>query len=210
MTAAATPRPQRGGTGQEGLRPAFESSASIVRTDEVVGLAAAGAATALALSSTGSMLVAAVLLGVSTRSRWSTLAAVLATAAVSVRFSTAVFDDVAGIQSVLGAAGTVGPPVAAASAWFGAVAVLLAVRSGAGSGVVRHAPAIAGGALAAAIVAGPGPGGELAVRVVATIVAIAIGVVLARTDDHDRMVRLRTVGAVVAGLGSVALASWPG
>lgn len=182
----------------------------MVTTHDLLPVAAAGAAATLALSSTGAMVVAAVLLGVSTGSRWSTFAAVLAVTAVSIRFSTAVFDDVAGIQSVLGIAGNVGPPVAAGSAWLAAAAVVLAVRAGPASGVLRHAPAVAAGALAAAIVAGPGPGGALAVRVVATIMAIGMGVALARTDDRPQLRRLRSVGAVVAGLTAVVLASWPG
>lgn len=179
-------------------------------TDLVPPSAAAGAG-ALALSSTGSMVVAALLFGVSTRSRWSTLAAVLATAAVSVRFSTAVLDEIAGIQSVLGIAGRVGPPVAAASAWTAAAAVLLAVRAPSNlSRPARLLPAVAGGALAAAIVAGPGPGGGLGVRVGATVVAVALAVLVAATDGRPRLVRIREVSAVVAGALAVGLASWPG
>ena len=191
--------------------------ADVVRTlvDRAVGalpFALAVAAAVLALTSTGSMVVAAVLLGVAAGDRRTGLAALLAVTAVAVRFATASFDEVAGIQSVLGAAGDVGPTTAAASAWLAAGAVVLAARRSAWS---RATPAptpalvLAAGSMAAAIVAGPGPGGGIELRVLATVVAVvaAWAVVLA---GRWRAVDLaRPWSAPAAGLAAVALAAWP-
>lgn len=174
-----------------------------------LAVAPALAAAGLAVSSTGSLVVAAVLVGLGARDRWAALAAVLAVAATSVRFGTTGFGDLAGIQSVLGPAGIVGPPVAAASAWCAAAAVLLtttAVRTG--TGRLRLLPhALASGALAAALVAGPGPGRGLAVRIGATVAAVLVAWALAVVGP-----RLRPHGtalAVVVALTSVVLAGWP-
>ncbi len=177
--------------------------------------AAAGTAV-LALTSTGSVVVAAVLFGVANRSRWSGLAALLATAAVAVRFASVGFDDLAGAQSVLGAAGAVGPSLAAASSWLAAVAVLLAVRGAVpgatespGSAVARTwLIAIAGGALAATIVAGPGAD-DLWLRIASTVIASGVAVGVVAGDRQRRVRRVRPALAVVAGVVAVALASWP-
>ena len=170
--------------------------------------AAAVAAATLAVSSSGSMVVAAVLLGIVVRDRVCGLALVGAVAAVSVRFATASFDDVAGIQSVLGAAGLVGPATGAASAWLAASAVVLAVgrRSG---GIERLTVSLAGGALAAAIVAGPGPGGGLAVRVGATVAAVLVTLALQRADRWRAVSRVRPWLALVLAVAAVVSAVWP-
>lgn len=189
-----------------------------VDLDALLAPAAAVGALVLAVSSTGSMVVAAVLVGVATRSRWCGIAAVLAVAASTVRFSSSTFDDLAGIQSVLGAAVVVGPPVAAASAFAATIAVLLTARSlrhpshpGGlpGGRVVRHLPATASGVLAATIAAGPGPGG-LVVRGVATIAAVAIAVAISLLDGRPSLAARRAPVAVVAGALAVVLACWPG
>lgn len=151
-------------------------SAAGLSTAGLAAPAAAVAAGVLALTSTGSVVVAAVLVGVACRSVWTGAASVLATASVAVRFSTTSFDDLAGLQSVLGPAGTVGPPLAAASAWVAATAIVVAVGplgSSAGPARLRPLsvsalpallPVVPAGALAAALVAGPGPGGSLLAR----------------------------------------------
>ena len=176
-------------------------------------LAAAVGAAAIAVSSTGSMVVAAVLLGIAVGDHRSGAALVGAVAAVSVRFSTASFDDVAGIQSVLGPAGVVGPATGAASAWLAAAAVVLAVgrprRTARSERAGRLASAFAAGALAAAIVAGPGPGGALGVRVAATVLA-TIATFAFQEAERWRIVRL--VGpwpAVAVAAAAVVLAAWP-
>ena len=194
----------------------MRGDAALWTSAELVAWAAAAGTAVLASSSTGSMVVAAVLFGVANRSRWSGLVALLATAAVSIRFASATFDDLAGIQSVLGAAGLVGPAVAAASAWAAAVAVLLAVRRGgaglpAGTGSAaaqRGLVALAGGALAAAIVAGPGAD-DLWWRVASTMIATGVAVGVVASDRWPRLGRIRPGAAVVVAVVAVALASWP-
>ena len=184
---------------------------------ELVSLGAAAAVAALAVSSTGSMVVAAVLFGVANRSRWSGLTAVLVTAAVAVRFATVGFDDLAGIQSVLGPAGLVGPPAAAASSWAAGAAILVAGRGVAPAASVpagrvlvpRGLAALAGGALAAAIVAGPGTD-DLLVRLAATVIGIGLALgVVAVTDRRPAFGRVRPALALAVAAVAVALASWP-
>ncbi len=171
--------------------------------------AAAGAAV-LALTSTGSMVVGAVLLAIAAASRWTLAAALLATASVAVRFSTVTFDDIAGIQSVLGSAGTIGPTTAAASAWVAASAVVLSLRTRDDrTGLHRCVVALAGGAMAAAIAVGAGPGGDIVHRVAVTTVAALLAFVLMRTDGSPRLARARAVVAVVSGVAAVVLAAWP-
>ena len=194
----------------------------------LVAVAAAAGAAVLAVSSTGSAVVAAVLLAVAVGDRRAGFASVLAVAAVAVRFSTVSLDDLAGIQSVLGPAGVVGPPAAAASAWLAAAAVLLSLQtprdpSGAPAtatfehvtvtltaprAVQRVALAVAGGALGAALVAGPGPS-DLAVRAGSTVAAIAVGLVLMATDRWRLAGRVRPVLAVALAAAAVVAAAWP-
>ena len=171
--------------------------------------AAVGAA-GVALTSTGSMVVAAVFLAVAARSRWTLVALLLAVAAVGVRFTTVGFDDLAGIQSVLGPAGTIGPTTGAASAWAAATAALLAVRAAPGrTNLHRGLVALAGGALAAAIAVGPGPGGDLVPRIAGTVAATVLAFALTTTDARPKVARTRTVVSVVAGVAAVVLAAWP-
>jgi hypothetical protein len=194
----------------------------------LVAVAAAAGAAVLALSSTGSAVVAAVLLAVAVGDRRAGFACVLAVAAVAVRFSTVTFDDLAGIQSVLGPAGIVGPPTAAASAWLAAAAVVLSVRrpAVADGSTVAPAPdgwpvpttvppvlhrvllALAGGALAAALVAGPGPS-DLVVRAGATAAGLVVALVVMGTDRWRPVVRVRPLVAVLVAVVAVVAAAWP-
>lgn len=200
MTAPALVRR----AGVDALPPAWVLAATC-------SLAAAG----LAISSRGSVVAAAVLVGLGLRHRWAGVAVLAAVAAASVRFGTTGFDDLAGIQSVLGPAGIVGPPVAAASAWLGAAGVVLAAAAARRMADdvdvvswVRVLPAaLASGALAAVLVAGPGPGGGLELRIAATVVASLLAGAAARWGH-----RLRGLGpllAVVAGLAALVTAAWP-
>lgn len=187
-----------------------------------VAVAAALAAAVLAGTSTGSMVVAALLIGVAAADRRAAGAAVLAVAATAIRFRTASFDDLAGIQSVLGPAGQVGPTTAAASAWAAAVAVLLCARSGVATttrpGAGRSAailgsvpavgPALACGLLAATLVAGPGPSG-LGVRVGASVAGVALALGVALTSSRPRVARVLPPASLVAGVVAVVLAGWP-
>jgi hypothetical protein len=184
---------------------------------------AAGLATAvLAGSSTGSLVLAALLIGVAATDRRAAGAALLAVAATAIRFRTASFDDLAGIQSVLGPAGTVGPTTAAASAWAAAAAVVLSARTpvaltpapGAGraAAILRRlpalAPALACGLLAAALVAGPGPS-DLRLRIGASVVAVVVALGVAVASSRPRSERLVPWVALLAGVVAVVLAGWP-
>lgn len=192
---------------------------------------AAAAAAGLAISSSGSMVVAAALLGVAALDRRSVAAAVLAAGAVGVRFATTDLGDLAGIQSVLGSAGEIGPPAAAASAWTAAAALVLAsVPRPSGPpaatdeptpqpsdgptlavpvGIHRALVALAGGALAAAVAVGPGPGGELVLRVAATAAATALALVAGAATGRPAFATARGWLAVLAAVVAVALAGWP-
>lgn len=185
------------------------TSAAGVPAGTIETAAAVGAA-GLALTSTGSMVVAAVLLGVAARSRWTGVASLLAVAAVGVRFSTVTFDDLAGLQSVLGSAGTIGATTAAASAWVAAGAVIVGVRTPTGAtGLHCILLALAAGGLATAIAVGPGPGGELALRVGATVLATVFVFVSTTVVRGGRAGTARTIVSVVAGVAAIVLAGWP-
>lgn len=177
-----------------------------------VASAASVAAAVLAASSTGPVVVAAVLVGVGAFDRRSGAAVLLAAIAVSVRFGTATFDDLAGIQSVLGPAGVVGPEVAAASAWCAAAAVVLACRvPGVPGGAHlpwRLAPPLASGVVAAALVAGPGAD-QLVLRVAASVAGVVLATALTLGDRWPAVLHARLVLALVAGGAAVALAGWP-
>jgi hypothetical protein len=191
---------------------------SLQPTSVAVATAATLAAAALAITSTGSMVLAALLVGVAARDRRSAGAALLAVVATAIRFRTATFDDLAGIQSVLGPAGTVGPATAAASAWLAAAAVVLAARPlarpspAAATGrldQLRDAtPALACGLFAAALVAGPGPS-DLGVRVLASVVGVGLAAGVTVTDARTAFGRARPWAALVAGVAAAVLAGWP-
>lgn len=188
----------------------WPSTAPLPDAADVVRVGAAAAAAVLAVASTGSAAVAALLLGVATGSRRGAGAALLAVLAASIRFRTAALDDVAGIQSVLGLAVEVGPATAAASAWLGALAVLLAASPlpDPPVPVLRWAPAVPCGLLAAALAAGPGPS-ELAMRAATSLAGVAVALVVVRVGDRGRVGAGRPWLAVAAGAAAVVLAGWP-
>lgn len=173
--------------------------------------AAALAAAVLAMTSTGSIVVVAVLIGIATLDRRSGTAVALVAVAVSIRFGTTTLGDLAGVQSVLGPAVSVGPELAAASAWCAGGAVLLATRvppaAGADRWPWRFAVPLATGLLAAAVVAGPGPD-DVLLRVGASVAGVALA--LASTVlDRRPVVDVRLwLGVVLAGAACV-LAGWP-
>ncbi|MEY2569896.1 MAG: hypothetical protein QOE63_246, partial [Acidimicrobiaceae bacterium] len=111
----------------------------------------------------------------------------------------------AGAQAVLGPAGWTGRGAAVASAWFGALAVVaatpdpLALRGGR---VLTAAPF---GAAAALLAVGPGPGGQLPLRVVAAVVATGLAAVVTGARDRRGVSRGLDVVAALAGLAAVAL-----
>lgn len=180
------------------------------------------AALALAVLSRGDALVVAALLGAAAWHLPSAGAVLAALVASSWRWGSTSLEALAGDQAVLGAAGLVGPGRAAASAWLAALAVVLAspatrwrrLRSVAGRGRAGERPlldvgvavsAAASGAVSAAIVAGPGLGGEWWLRVVATVVAATASLAVGRVR-HERG-RIVDVVALVAGVLAVALAA---
>lgn len=193
-----------------GLAPWGASSAPLPDAAAVARVVAAAAAAVLAVASTGSAVVAALLLGAATGSRRVGAAAVLAVLATSVRFRTAALDDLAGIQSVLGGAIEVGPATASASAWLAAVAVLLATAAlpDPPAPVLRWAPALPAGLLAAALAAGPGPS-ELLVRAATSLAGVGLALLAIRTADVGRNGSTRAWVAVAVGAAAVVLAGWP-
>ena len=176
-----------------------------------LAVAAAVAAAVLAATSTGSLVVVALLVWAATLDHRSGIAVLLASLATSVRFATAALDDLAGIQSVLGIAGEVGPTVAAASAWLAAAAVLLATRAPAAPGgerdLRRFAPALATGTLAAALVAGPGPD-QLALRVATSLAGVGLAVGITALQRRRGALSGPSL-AVVLGAVAVVLGAWP-
>jgi hypothetical protein len=140
---------------------------------------------------TGDVLLAAVLLGVAVGDAVVGTAAVLAGAAVVVRWGSSSFAAIGGNQAVLGWAGSVGPALAAASTWLAALAVVLAGR--------REWPTIAAGAvLAALLVAGPTDAGGWWIRVAGTAVAVAVASVTYRAVPRRSAVTISLAAATAA------------
>ncbi|MGH9245810.1 MAG: hypothetical protein ACRD29_16125 [Acidimicrobiales bacterium] len=162
-------------------------------------LAAAAAATALAVTSRGDITLLAVALGLAAADPLVGLTAAMAGVAVAVRWGSTSLESVAGAQAVVGPAGWTGRGAAVVAMWFAAAALLLAarpladeafagLRSGRWSSVVRLAPTVPFGVAAATVVVGSAPGGAVGRRVVASVVlavtaglvAMAVGVVVRR------------------------------
>jgi hypothetical protein len=120
----------------------------------------------------------------------------LAAASVLVRWGSSSLDALAGNQAVLGAAGWSGPAAAAASAWCAAGAMIAASPGG-------LVPSAAFGLAAANVVAGPGFGGDVVVRVAAS----AVGVAAAWAVGRAGVPAMTRLVAVAAGALAVALAS---
>lgn len=112
----------------------------------------------------------AVLLGAAAGELLVGAVAMMATAAVALRWGTTSLDAIGGAQTVLGSAGVVGPPLAAASMWCAAAALIL-VKA-------RGATALLFGITAGVIVVGPAAGvGQIALRGVAALsgMGLALG-----------------------------------
>ena len=160
----------------------------------------------LAASSRGDAVVLVVALALAAGSVLATVALIGALAGVVLRWGSSSLGAVAGAQAVLGPAGWTGGAAAVASAWAAAVAIVLASPADAVPGlpswVAPTATAAPFGLVAALVAVGPGPGGALALRVVASVVATAAVVALGRT----RRPQLTAARARVAvGLGAAAL-----
>jgi hypothetical protein len=160
------------------------------------------AAAVVALVSRGDVVVLAVLLGLAAASAIAGAAAAVALGAATVRWGTSSLGAIAGDQAVLGVAGATGSSAAIASAWIAAVALLLAVPPRPSvAGWRGRVHAVPFGLAAAAVVAGPGPGGDLAWRVAASAVLVAVACWSAPIGH-----RLRPVVALGAGCIAVGLA----
>jgi hypothetical protein len=159
------------------------------------------AALALALSSRGDVVVLTVLLGFGAGRRASGVAAAAALTAALVRWGSPSLGAIAGAQAVLGPAGWTGSIFAVASAWTGAAALMLAAISFDRTSTMLTALSVAPFAIAAAdVIAGPAPGGALAVRVVASAIAIVLSTVVARWRSFPALaVAVGVLSLVCAG-----------
>ena len=163
-------------------------------SDELRTGAGVGAAS-LALSSTGEVVLLAVLLGAAAGELVVGAVAMMATAAVALRWGTTSLDAIGGAQTVLGPAVTVGPPLAAASMWFAAAALVL-VRA-------RGLTALLFGITAGVIVAGPaGAAGQLALRGAAAVLGagLALGAQRFAPPAARSLALVLAAGAVVLAL----------
>jgi hypothetical protein len=123
----------------------------------------------MALTSTGDVLLLGVLLGVAAGDVEAGAASVLAGLVVLGRFGTTSLAALAGVQHVVGPAGTTGPVALAAASWCAALALAFSTRD-------EFPIAAVFGLAAANVVAGPAVGGgdALAVRLAASLVAVAV------------------------------------
>jgi hypothetical protein len=162
-------------------------------------LGAAAGAVVLGVASRGEAIVLGLLL-VALELRPTTLLAVAgALTASSWRWGTTSLEALAGAQAVLGPAGGVGPSSAAAGAWLGAAALVLALAR-------RPDPrrVLPAGIVAASVLAGPAPGGDLPIRVIVAVAAAAaaygLGLLRAGRPGLDRAL---AAVAAAAGIGAV-------
>jgi hypothetical protein len=123
----------------------------------------------MALSSTGDVLLLAVLLGVAAADVAVGTAAVLGALAVLGRFGTTSLAALAGAQHVVGPAGTTGPVALAGAMWCAALAVVLGSRG-------ELLVSVAFGLSAANVVAGPSVHGAdaLAIRMASSLLAVTV------------------------------------
>lgn len=173
----------------------------------------------MALSSTGDLVLLAVLVGLAGYDLASGGVAVVAVASGVIRWGTTSLASLAGAQAVVGAAGWTGSAAEVASSWLAAGALVVACpgpgphRPGDGpetSFVGGIAPAVACGAVAAQLVAGaalsssPSPG-AVAVRVVAPVAGAALALACGRL--LPRSAALVAGGAASAGAVVLAIAA---
>lgn len=162
---------------------------------EVRTAAGAGAA-ALALSSSGEVVLLAVLLGAAAGEVVTGVVAMLATGAVALRWGSTSLDAIAGAQSVLGPGAAVGPAAAAASTWCAAAALVLAKP--------RGWSALLFGLTAGLVLAGPAASSLdlVAMRVVmaSTGAALALGAQRWMPPASRRLALVLAVAAVALAL----------
>ena len=121
----------------------------------------------------------------------------LAFVATTIRWGSGWLVALAGAQAVLGPAITVGPVASAASSWCAAASLVVAVPD-------RSLVVAAGvGTVAALLAAGPGGWDGIAVRVLATAVAVGATVLVGRLGRA----RMRAIAAAVLAVAAVVLAA---
>ena len=161
-------------------------------------MGAAAAAATVAVSSTGDAVLLAALLGVSTGELVAAVTATLSALSLALRWGITSLEGIAGAQSVLGPGVLVGPELATASSWCAAAALVLVSP--------RDWRAVAFGLAAAIGVAGPtaATGGDVALRVVASVVgvgaAVAAGRFLPASVGRPAGLVLAAVAAILAVL----------
>lgn len=162
---------------------------------------AASAALLVAVVGRGDLVFLGVLLALALAERRSSVAALLAVAAVSVRWGTTSIETIAGATTTLGPALRVGPALAAAALALAAVALLLA---GLGAPLITR---LAVGATAGALAGGPVGGasaGAVGVGLLAVLLGAALGAVLPRVLPGSSP-GLRLAAPLLAG-GALAVA----
>jgi hypothetical protein len=165
---------------------------------------AAAAAIALVLVGRGDLLFLGGLLALALAERRSSGAAVLAAAAVAVRWGTTSADTVTGVVTTLGPAVRVGPPHAAAALALAAGALLLAGLK------APLLPRLAAGVAAGAVVAGPlgtASSGAVVVGLLGVTAGGAAAVVLPRFVPEPTA-RMRRAAPVAGALALALAAVW--
>lgn len=161
-------------------------------------LSAAVGAAALAVASTGHLLLLGGLLALVAATRLGATTALLATTAVLVRWQAPSLSAVGGAQSVLGPAVVVGSTAAAASTVLAALAIALIAPLGRDRSWSLLV-AVAVGVVAGAIAAGPALPTDIAVRLVGAGVTCGLAV------GSSRLALRRTIGLAALGCASLAL-----
>lgn len=158
---------------------------------------AAAAALCVAASGRGDLLFLGGLLALALADRRSSSAAVLAACAVAVRWGTTSLETVTGAASTLGPGMRVGPPQAAAALALAAVALLLA---GLEAPLLAR---LAAGAAAGAVAVGPigaASAGAVVLGLIGVLLGMLVGYALPRlsAEPSDRLRAAAPVAAVAA------------
>lgn len=165
---------------------------------------AAAAALVVAASGQGDLLFLGGLLAVALAERRASVAALLAVAAVSVRWGTTSAETVTGAATTLGPGVRVGPPLAAAALGLAALALVLAALR------APLLPRLAAGAAAGVVTAGP-VGAASAGAVVLGLVGVSFGLLVALALPRwfpEPSERLRGAAPIVGGLALALAAVW--
>ncbi|HVM03591.1 MAG TPA: hypothetical protein VM242_00315 [Acidimicrobiales bacterium] len=159
-------------------------------------LGAAAAAAALALTSSGEVVLLACLLALVAADVRAGAAAAAALLALAVRWGSTSLDAISGAQSVLGPGATLGSPAEVAASWSAAAALVLSAPPG-------WWPAVAFGSTAALAVAGTAGGpADVALRLGAAAAGVAVTVAVGRRLAPGTA----RPAAVVAGGAALVLA----